>query len=373
VTGGATSRATPLGLKLIQRIGREGPISVAEYVEACLQDPAHGYYRRQAAIGASADFITAPEISQVFGELIGLWCAVVWQQMGAPSTVRLIEIGPGRGTLMHDALRAARLVPAFRAAVNVELIESNATLEAVQRKSLGEEDVPVTWRRELAAGAGPAIVIANEFLDALAVEQWIYRGGAWLTRCVGTDSEGRLTFVEGPPVADAVLPEGLPAPREGDIFETRRTAFDRLAAALAQIGAPLAGLFIDYGHDAPGLGDSLQAVAGHKYVSPLAAPGEADLTAQVDFSSFAHALHRHGLVNDGPLPQGEFLGRLGVTERASRLMAANPAKAGEIEAGVVRLLAPTGMGGRFQIVGIRSIDLPLLPPFPAVETGQRAP
>lgn len=363
---------TPLAQKLAARILRDGPISVAEYVEACLQDPEHGYYRRQAAIGAAADFVTAPEISQVFGELVGLWCAVVWQQMGAPSSVRLIELGPGRGTLMRDALRAGRLVPAFRAAVRVELVESNATLETMQRATLGGDDVPISWSGGLSSGSGPAIVVANEFLDTLPAEQLIFRSGAWHTRCIGLDASDRLGFCDGAVSADAAPPAGLPAPADGDIFETRRDAFGALAGKLAKLGVPMAGLFIDYGHDKPGFGDTLQAVAAHRYSDPFAAPGEADLTAQVDFRSFADALHRHGLACDGPLPQGEFLGRLGAVERGSRLMAANPARAGEIEAGIARLIAPSGMGSRFQALGIRSVDLSLLPAFSPVETGQSA-
>lgn len=368
----AAKRQTPLMAKLAKRIKREGPISVAAYVEACLQDPVHGYYRRRPAIGAAGDFVTAPEISQVFGEIIGLWCAVVWQQMGAPAAVRLIEIGPGRGTLMRDALRAARLVPAFRAALRVELIESNAALEPVQRETLDGEDVAIAWRGDLAAGSGPVILIANEFLDTLAGEQWVYRGGAWRVRCVGLDASGGLRFTDGADVADAVLPPGLPSPVEGDVFETRRHSFAALAAELARLGTPLAGLLIDYGHDRPGFGDTLQAVAGHRYTSPLDTPGEADVTSQVDFSAFADALHAHGILVDGPLTQAELLGRLGAVERASRLMAANPTRAGEIEAGIARLMAPAGMGGRFQAIGIRSVDLTPLPPFSTVDTAHHA-
>ncbi len=366
-------RQTPLARELARRITRDGPIGVADFVEACLQDPEHGYYRRQAAIGAGGDFITAPEISQVFGELIGLWCAVVWQQMGAPSGVRLIEFGPGRGTLMRDVLRAGRLVPAFRAALRVEMVESDAALEAMQRACLGGEGVPIAWSCDVSGGEGPVIVIANEFLDTLAAEQWIYRTGRWHMRCVGLDAAGALAFVDGPAAIDAALPAGLPSPAEGEVFESRRHAFAKLAARLARLGTPMAGLFIDYGHDRPGFGDTLQSVAAHRYTSPLEAPGEADVTSQVDFASFADALHAHGVRCDGPLPQGEFLGRLGAVERASRLMAANPRRAGEIEAGIAALMAPAGMGSRFQAVGIRSVDLTPLPPFAAVDSGQRAP
>jgi NADH dehydrogenase [ubiquinone] 1 alpha subcomplex assembly factor 7 len=369
---GETTRQTPLALKLAQRIAHDGPISVADYIDACLQDPEHGYYRRQGAIGAAADFVTAPEISQVFGEIVGLWCAVVWQQMGAPQSVRLIELGPGRGTLMRDALRAARLVPPFLAALKVDLVETNSALEKAQRAALAGADVPITWSCDPAPGSGAAIVIANEFLDTLPAEQFIFRADSWHQRSVGLDASAGLAFVDGPRVADAALPADLPIPAEGDIFESRRDAFAALATLVVKLGAPVAGLFFDYGHVSPGYGDTLQAVSAHQYRNPLEAPGEADLTAQVDFSSFADALHAHGLACDGPLPQGEFLGRLGAVERASRLMAANPNRAGEIEAGIARLIAPSGMGGRFQAVGIRSVDLALLPAFGPVDRGQGA-
>jgi len=191
--------ATPLARKLAARIAQDGPISVADYMQACLHDLEHGYYRRRMAIGGAGDFVTAPEISQVFGELIGLWCTVVWQQMGAPQAVRLIELGPGRGTLMRDALRASRLVPEFRAALSVDLIETNAALADIQRTTLGGEAVALGWSTGLEPGAAPAIVVANEFLDTLPVAQWAFRDGVWHRRCVGLDAAGDLNFVDGAP------------------------------------------------------------------------------------------------------------------------------------------------------------------------------
>lgn len=356
---------TPLANALRARISHDGPISVAEYVEACLHDPQHGYYRRQAAIGAAGDFITAPEISQVFGEIIGLWCAVVWQQMGAPPAVRLVELGPGRGTLMHDALRATRLVPAFRAALSVDLVESNATLAAIQKSTLSGESGPVRWSRDLAPSSSPTIVIANEFLDTFPVEQFVFRNGAWHTRCVSIDAEGELAFTDRPLAPGIEVATGMPPPCEGDILSTHQRAFANFSGQLAACGTPLAALFIDYGHAEPGFGDTLQAVAAHRYADPFQDPGEADLTAQIDFSAFANAVRSSGLACDGPLPQAEFLGRLGAVERASRLMAANPDRAASIEAGMARLMAPTGMGGRFQVIGTRSLDVS---PLPALAT-----
>ena len=372
MTGGEPRAATPLALKLAARIARDGPIGIDDYMQACLQDPQHGYYRRKPAIGSRGDFITAPEISQVFGEIIGLWCVVVWQQMGSPPALRLVELGPGRGTLMRDALRAVRLVPAFCAALRVELIESNAALEPIQRATLNGEDVPIHWSRDLAAGTGPVIVIANEFLDTLPISQWVFRHGAWRRRCVDIDASGSLTFADR--LADAALPTpaGLAEPRDGDLYEERGAALTPFAAQLASLGAPLAALFIDYGHPHPGYGDTLQAVAAHRYADPLQAPGENDLTAQVDFTAVAAAMRAGGLASDGPVGQAEFLGRLGIVERASKLMAANPAKAAQIEAGIARLIAPGGMGARFQAFGVRTREVAALPAIQAMDTGAGA-
>lgn len=362
---------TPLALKIKERIRREGPIGVDVFMEMCLSDPDHGYYRRQTAIGADGDFVTAPEISQVFGELIGLWCAVVWQQMGSPSKLNLVELGPGRGTLMRDALRALRIVPGFRAAISVHLLDSNATLRAAQQAALVDSGVALHVHDDAGQAlaltsdirAEPTIVIANEFLDALPISQCVFRDGSWHTRIVALDEESAA-------LVTAAGPECNPPPRspsdraahEGDILETC-ASFQTLAQLLGKRAAtaPLAALFIDYGHAAAGFGDTLQGVAGQAYVSPFHAPGETDLSAQVDFESFARACQSAGLHTDGTVPQGEFLGRLGIIERASRLMSANPARAGEIEVSVARLIAPTGMGSRFLALGVRSPDLAPLP------------
>ena len=288
--------ATPLGAALAARIRTSGPISVEDYIQACLHDPAHGYYRVRRAIGRQGDFITAPEISQIFGELIGLWCAVVWQQMGEPRSLRLIELGPGRGTLMRDALRAARTVPGFHDALRVELIEVSAALAAEQHATLAGERVPISWHDTLGAGNAPAIVIANEFLDALPLAQFIWRTGRWHDRSVGLDHTGCLAFVDGEPRVDIHLPADIAQPSEnGTIFETRAPAFAALARQLASLGETCAALFIDYGHTKSALGDTLQAVRSHRYEDPLASPGEADLTAQVDFAAFAAAVEPAGI------------------------------------------------------------------------------
>ena len=362
MTAGADQ--TPLARLLIEKIRRGGPVSVRDYMDACLNHPEHGYYRSHAAIGAEGDFITAPEISQVFGELIGLWAAVVWHQMGAPARVRLVELGPGRGTLMRDALRAAQKVPGFREALDVVLVEQNTALEAKQRAGLSEAGVAVRWAGELSAVSDAArdtatIVIGNEFLDVIPVRQFEWTGDGWVERGVGVDGTGRLVFV-ALPAADA--PRHAPADlKPGAIVEQRDVS--AITAALERLAqtAPLAALLIDYGYGSSATGDTLQAMRGQRYEHPLAAPGTADLTAHVDFAAFAADARAAGLAIDGPRTQAEFLGALGIVERTSRLMSANPLAAASLEAATARLLAPSGMGTLFKAIGVRSPELAGLP------------
>ncbi len=361
-------RDTPLALKLKACIRSEGPITVGQYMEACLHDEDLGYYRTQRAIGADGDFITAPEISQIFGELIGLWCVVAWQQMGSPAAFNLVEIGPGRGTLMRDALRAASLSPDFMAAVSVQLIEPNAVLRQIQAETLVSAPVPITY---LAMGdypKNPTIFIANEVLDCIPIDQIVFAAGpdgavAPFERTVELGAAGALHFGIGrkiePPAQRVVQ-----SPQVGDIWEGGRSRLMFEGMARAYANTPLAALFIDYGYDSSCIGDTLQAVRNHGYEHPLTAPGEADLTAHVNFAQVREAVTRAGLAIDGPITQSEFLGSLGIVQRASKLMAANPTKAGEIEAGVARLMAPNGMGTRFKAIGLRSRGLPPLPGFP---------
>ena len=358
-------RDTPLALQLKADIAREGPMPVAEYMSRCLWDDAHGYYATRSVIGSTGDFITAAEISQVFGELIGLWSAVVWQQvLGSPPFVQLTEYGPGRGTMMRDCLRAARIVPGFSEAASVHLLELSPVLSDAQRTALADFNVPVTWGTNLAGFRTPAIILANEFLDAWPVDQWIKTAAGWSLRGVGLDDAGRLTFTLVPGTrGPASLDDRFPSAPIGAVCETQRP--ERLADAFKALNAsgPFAALIIDYGHVDPVSGDTLQAVRGHAYECALTSPGEADLSAQISFFELATVLDAAGLAIDGPVTQTEFLGALGIIERASRLMSANPRLAGEIEAGVARLIAPNGMGTRFKVIGVRSPQLPPLPGF----------
>ncbi len=350
---------------LSERIRRNGPMPVDEFMRACAGHPRYGYHQKLHSIGGAGDFVTAPEISQVFGELIGLWCAVTWEAMDKPEPLRLVELGPGRGTLMRDALRAAQMVPGFLAAASVHLVEISDPLRRVQHDTLksggrGEGHAPpVSWHETVEeVPAGAAVVIANEFLDALPVRQLVHDGRVWRERVVALAPDGRLQFATG----DAVELTSATPPPPGAILELRPGEEDILAALAART-APRLALFIDYGPAEASYGDTLQAVRGHAYIDALAAPGAADLTAHVQFGPLAAKARALGLAAAGPMTQAEFLGRLGVVERTAQLMAANPLRAGEIEAATQRLLSPSGMGQLFKTMLVRSLDAPAPPPF----------
>lgn len=359
-------RDTPLALKLNERIKREGPIPVSQYMIDCLLDTDHGFYTSSTAIGRDGHFVTAPEISQVFGELVGLWTAVVWQQIGSPAPFSLIELGPGRGTMMRDMLRATRIVPGFHAACRVELVEASDTLREVQRRTLSDAGVPIDWILHDSEVDGPAIVVSNEFLDTIQVWQDVKVRDGWAQRVVALNEHGQLTFALGQAVphpggfGQPELPRDTP---DGTILEWQPHDAIWLNLGKRSRTHPVAALFIDYGHTTSAVGETLQAVRNHAFEHPLTSPGEADLSVQVDFERVAISARHHGLAVDGPTTQAEFLGRLGIVERASRLMSANPAKAASIEAGVARLLAVPGMGDRFKVIGMRSPQLPPLPGF----------
>ncbi|MFT3730064.1 MAG: SAM-dependent methyltransferase [Hyphomicrobium sp.] len=360
-------RDTPLARRIKEKIRRDGPMTIDTYMSACLWDAEHGYYRRRQVFGASGDFITAADISQVFGELLGVWAGVVWQGvLAAPNPITIVEYGPGRGTMMRDVLRAARIVPGFSSVARVHLVEASEALIEMQTETLSDFKNLLSWGRELDEFNPPAIIFANEFLDSWPVAQWIKTPKGWRIRAITLDANGELQFaaIDGdcPREAfEALLPDAPP----GTVIETQR--LDQLADALQALAerGPIAFLMIDYGHTTPAAGDTLQAVRNHKYESPLTSPGEADLTVHVNFYDLASTLHRAGLALDGPVTQSEFLGALGIVERASRLMSANPARASEIETGVARLLAPNGMGSRFKVLAARSAGLPSLPGFSA--------
>ena len=353
---------TPLEREIHTIIRRDGPITVADYMALALGHPEHGYYRSGDPFGADGDFITAPEISQVFGELLGLWCAVTWRQMGAPARVRLVELGPGRGTLMVDVLRAAATVPKFFAAAELHLVETSPALRARQRQALGR--LPVTWHETFdGVPDGPMLLLANEFFDALPVQQFVRDGGAWRRRRVDIDGTGNgLCFVvSSDTAADADLPAAAGDAPDGAVCEI---CCDGLALA-AKLGRRLtahggAALIIDYGPAQSAAGESLQAVRGHRPHHVLSAPGTADLTAHVDFEALAVAAGNAGAVAHGPVLQGAFLTRLGIAARADGLCAGATAdQAREIRSGCRRLTDPTAMGMLFKAMALCAPGLPV--------------
>ncbi len=300
---------------------------------------ASAYYAGRDPFGRGGDFTTAPEISQAFGECLGLWAAVTWQMMGAPAPLRLVELGPGRGTLMTDALRAvAEMVPAFRAAAEVHLVETSPALRAAQAARLPG----ATWHeRADAVPPGPAIVIANEFFDALPIRQFVRRGEAWQERFVAAGG-----FVEQPAEAAPLLPEAAPEGAIHEVSEPGLAIARQLGERLCRQGG--AALVIDYGPAGSGFGDSLQAMAAHGRADPLAEPGSVDITAHVPFPALAAAARQAGGAVHGPLPMGLFLQRLGLMSRAAILARSNPRSAGLILSGAERLVAPEGMGRLFK-------------------------
>lgn len=335
-------------------IRADGPLSIATFMRVALSGRSDSYYRRCDPFGAAGDFITAPEISQIFGELIGLWCVDVWRQVGSPGRISLIELGPGRGTMMRDALRAARVVPSFLDAVSVTLIEVSESLRATQRKTLGSGGVPVQWHEhfEDIETTGPVIVLANEFLDALPVRQFVRAEQGWAERCVGLGPGEQLVFGLSSSVDAQLIPAALRMAERGAIVEISpaRTA---VARAVAERIAKLSGaaLFIDYGYAGPAIGDTLQAVRGHACADVLAEPGSADLTAHVDFGALAVALADGG-AHVGPLAtQGEFLNRLGAVARVAMLKSsATPAQAAALDAAYERLTGTQAMGSLFKVL-----------------------
>jgi NADH dehydrogenase [ubiquinone] 1 alpha subcomplex assembly factor 7 len=353
----------PEGLK--QRLATNGPMSVGDYMAWCLTGSETAYYRSGNPLGAAGDFVTAPEVSQIFGELIAVWACSVWQAMGQPSPFVLAELGPGRGTLMQDALRAARSMPGFLEAAQIHLVETSATLRETQDQLLSQFCRP-RWHDTVKAVPGePLIVIANEFFDALPVEQHIYHGGGWRRRVVSLDEAGRLSFSKGrlalPPV-ELIPPE---APREGDILEHRPAA----AALIHEFGrraqsAPFAMLIFDYGYERRDYGDTLQAVRAHSYADPLEAPGEADLTAHVNFAELAQTANTAGLDVWGPMPQSEFLLSLGLEHRLRQLMnSADEEQRAALFLGARRLVDPFQMGSLFKVMAMTSPSMPAPPPF----------
>lgn len=342
-----------------------GPLSVSTYMTLALQDPQSGFYTSREAIGAQGAFITAPEISQIFGELLGLWCAQIWQDQGRAEKLRLVELGPGRGTLMSDALRALRSVPEFLETLDLVLVETSAVLEEAQRTRLCDTGIPIRWVRQWSeiVQDRPLFLVANEFLDALPVRQFVMTKRGWCERVV-TETGDALAFALSPHPLPLSLPERRGVVEPGAVLEISSAA----EALVEDVGKTVAtrgggALFIDYGHTGHGFGDTLQAVAHHRPVDVLACPGEADLSAHVDFAAMAESAQRSGAQSWGPREQGEFLRALGIDLRADKLAAAKPARASDIQAAVARLTDADAMGTLFKVMAVTPPDTPTPPGF----------
>ncbi|MBS0549065.1 MAG: SAM-dependent methyltransferase [Proteobacteria bacterium] len=320
-----------------------------------LGHPTLGYYRRAHAraggpLGAGGDFTTAPEISQMFGELIGAWLADRWLAMGSPAPVRLVELGPGRGTLMADALRATRGVPGFHAALDLHLVETSETLRAQQAEALAAF-TPQWHERFDAVPAGPLLLVANEFFDALPVRQFHRTDSGWRERMVGLAADGEtltLALAPGATPFAPFLPAAAATDAEAELCEAGRAIAAAIGARLRRDGGW--ALIVDYGYDASGPAASLQAVRGHRRADLLERPGETDLSSHVDFAALAAAA---GARSFGPVGQGAFLARLGIRQRAETLKArASEAQRHALDAGLHRLIDPGQMGTLFRVMAV---------------------
>lgn len=324
-------------------ISLNGSLSIEAYWNLCLLHPEHGYYITRDPLGRAGDFTTAPEISQLFGEMIGIWAVEQWYKLGQPNAIYIVECGPGRGTLMADLLRIGKVIPEFIDAVQIHLIETSPSLRAKQGEALkGHQAV---WHEDLSTlpDNAPLIVIGNEFLDALPIQQYVVRGEECFERVIGCDGDNLIFGLCPTPSPLIPLPEG----RGNDfIFEISPARENYILDISARIKSQTgAGLMIDYGHDVSGFGDTLQAVKNHHYTDVLKNCGEVDITSHVDFGRLKFIIEKAGL-SVLLQSQGDFLKRLGVEERAEQLIPKSPS----VEADLHRLIDDDKMGRLFRVM-----------------------
>ena len=334
---------------IADRIDREGPIPLGDYMAIA---NAH-YYASKDPLGEEGDFVTAPEISQMFGEIVGIWLADLWLRRGSPDHCHYVELGPGRGTLAHDALRS---MARFGCRPAVHFVETSPVLKARQAQLHPD----ATWHDDIAdlPEDGPLLIVANEFFDALPVEQFVAKSGGWRRQMVARD---RSKFVAVPSIDTAEDQVGGTASRfpDGTILERSPVSVEwagNLASLLAKQGGSL--LIIDYGYTRPGTGSTLQAIKDHMPISPFDCPGASDLTAHVDFHTLANIARTRLLAVSGPAQQGQWLKSLGIDQRAEALAAASPKQADAIRAALHRLTGPEEMGCLFQVMAVTAIDWP---------------
>jgi SAM-dependent MidA family methyltransferase len=357
-----------LKARIAALIEAQGPMSVAQFMTISLLDPQQGYYATRDPLGSGGDFTTAPEISQMFGEMVGLWLVQAWSDQGCPKNPRLVELGPGRGTLMADILRTAKVAPEFLADLDVVLIEASPALQQVQADKLRALGADISWAAQFddSLADRPLFVVANEFFDALPLRQYVKTERGWCERMV-TVLNDQLSFALAPvPAPRAAIPaDREPAP-DGGVYETSPAAtalVEELARIITIKGG--AALIIDYGYgEAAGFSETLQAVSGHKFAESLADPGENDISAHVDFAALAAAARRGGARVFGPVTQGLFLANIGITERAEQLMKSNPESAQTLLTATERLIGNDQMGVLFKALALAPPGLSDVAGFP---------
>ena len=356
-----------LGQRIAALISAQGPISIAQFMTMALHDPVAGYYATRDPFGAAGDFITAPEISQVFREIMGLWCVQVWHDQGKPVRKRLVELGPGRGTLMKDALRAMSVAPEFLDGLEVVLVEASPALTTIQKDSLQNNGVDTRWveRFDSSLGDRPLFLLANEFFDALPVRQYVNTARGWRERMVTVDAGGALTFALAPtPVPVSLIPSNRIGAPEGGVYEVACLAqalTEEIACLIAHQGG--GALIVDYGYDKVDFGETLQAVANHSMASVLSDPGESDLSAHVDFLALAARVTGGGAAAFGPVPQGDFLEDLGAVQRIEQLVTRHPDAAKNLWSRLDRLVNSEQMGTLFKALAIVPRTAPKPPGF----------
>ncbi|MEM6781415.1 MAG: SAM-dependent methyltransferase [Pseudomonadota bacterium] len=344
------------------QIEQAGPMSMAEFMALALGHPEHGYYMSRDPFGQGGDFTTAPEISQMFGEMIGVWLADTYMRCGAPKQFVLLECGPGRGTLMSDIMRVTKTVPGFQDAMQLHLLETSPTLKKVQGEALSNYQPQWHDMIDSVPTDAPIFIIGNEFFDALPVQHLYWRDGQWFERKVGLDGE-TFMFVGTDAQPDHVnlIPDHLGAPSNDDIFEFSALSRSLISAISQRIKAQgVAMLFIDYGHEKARYGETLQAVKAHQYAPILDNVGECDLTAHVDFGALGDIARSQGLHVSRIVDQGSFLKALGIEMRAQNLMKnANEVQQNDIQGALARLTDPKQMGALFKVMAATSYDIEL--------------
>jgi len=341
-----------LRARITELIEAQGPMSVAQFMTISLLDPKEGYYATRDPLGSGGDFITAPEVSQMFGEMVGLWLVQAWSDQGCPKNPRLVELGPGRGTLMADVLRTAAVAPEFLADLEVVLVEASPALQQVQADKLRGSGADISWQAQFddSLDDRPLFLVANEFFDALPVRQYVKTKRGWCERLV-TVSQGELVFALAPiPAPIASIPADRQQAPDGGVYEIS-PASTALAEAIASTIAAKGGaaLMLDYGYtEISGFSETLQAVSGHRFADTLAEPGEDDVSAHVDFAALAQAGRRGGAHVSGPVTQGMFLANIGIAERAEQLMKANPDNSRDLLTATERLIGNDQMGTLFK-------------------------